>query len=178
MKRVGPSGASTKPLRGRLTMIGGSALLLVSLFLSNPSSVEARCHAIEITWYSPTGIAGCEVYGVGWASHYPGPGVAVNACEWPWTDCAPIRITVLATGASLTVTPTMFCDCYTGVHSGPLRERLVDLDPSALAALGLDPSLGLFKVRVEPARGTSGGAGPSGSSPIELLPNTAMSAPR
>jgi hypothetical protein len=39
----------------------------------------------------------------------------------------------------------------------------VDLDPAAVAALGLDPSQGLFPVRVDPM------------SP--LLPNTSMEAP-
>jgi len=50
----------------------------------------------------------------------------------------------------------MFCDCYTGTRD----QRLVDLDPVTLAALGLDPSKGLYPVRVTPV----GGA----------LPDTAM----
>jgi len=50
----------------------------------------------------------------------------------------------------------MFCDCYTGER----EQRLVDLDPSTLRALGLDPSQGLFPVRVTPVAGA--------------LPDTAM----
>jgi len=51
----------------------------------------------------------------------------------------------------------MYCDCYTGILG---KERLVDLDPSTLRALGLDSSQGLFPVRVTPVAGA--------------LPDTAM----
>jgi hypothetical protein len=69
------------------------------------------------------------------------------------------------------VTPTMFCDCYTGIHQGKYQERLIDLDPSMVRALGLDPSQGLWPVTVTPLSGprtTTGAASPS------ALPDTAI----
>ena len=87
---------------------------------------------------------------IGIASMWAGPGAATHDCVWPWTDCAPRRVTSLDTGLSIVVTPTMYCDCYTG-YTGPHgeTERLIDLDPSQVAALGLDPSSGLWRVTVE-----------------------------
>lgn len=125
-----------------------------------------------MTWYSPTGVAGCEIYGEGLASHWQGPGVARNDCLWPWTHCTPIRITSLQTGRSLTVTPTMYCDCYTGTSD----QRLVDLDPSTLRALGLDPAAGLYPVRVTPLgfNGITAGGGTTTTSTASTLPDTAM----
>jgi hypothetical protein len=120
------------------------AFLLLALF---PTSAAAECRPYPITEHSPTGIVGCVVYGEGIASRWPGPGVARNDCEWPWTGCTTIRITSLDTGRSIVVTPTMFCDCYTGTAD----ERLVDLDPAAVSALGLDWSRGLYRVTVEVA---------------------------
>ena len=94
----------------------------------------------------PTGVKGCEVYGEGLASMWAGPGVARNDCVYPWTACASIRITSLETGISVDRTPTMYCDCYTGTAD----ERLVDLDPPTVAALGLNPDVPtLHGVRVE-----------------------------
>lgn len=129
--------------------------LLIHFF--RPSPVQAACHPIPITDYSPTGVAGCSVYGEGLASWYAGPGVARNDCLWPWEHCQAITITSSQTGRSVTVTPTMFCDCYTGTN----RQRLVDLDPAALRALGLNPAQGLFPVVVQPASSST-------------LPDTAM----
>jgi hypothetical protein len=74
------------------------------------------CEPYPITAYSPTGIVGCVVYGEGIASWYHGTGIARNDCVWPWTSCTPIKITSLETGRSVIVTPTMFCDCYTGTN--------------------------------------------------------------
>jgi hypothetical protein len=130
--------------------------LLVWLFLV-PNSVRAGCRAEPVTPDTPTGIAGCEVYGEGIASRWSGPGIARNDCVWPWTGCQPIRITSLDTGISITVTPTMFGDLYTGTAD----QRIVDLDPAAVEALGLDWSRGLYPVRVEPV--------------TVLLPDTAVS---
>lgn len=147
---------------GRLLLTCPAAVLLsgvlVQLTITRPVLAEptndlltdvklvGRCHPIEVTWYSPTGVAGCSVYGEGYASWWQGPGVARNDCLYPWRNCTPIRITSLATGLTISLRPTMFCDCYTGTA----RERLVDLPPSALRALGLDPADGLFPVLVEP----------------------------
>lgn len=125
-------------------------ILFVAVFTImafNPDLTEGACE-----YYTPnppnepTGVKGCEVYGEGFASQWGGPGVARNDCVYPWADCQPIRITSLDTGISVDVTPRMYCDCYTGTPEW----RIVDLDPPTLAALGLDPSLGLHRVTVEP----------------------------
>lgn len=91
------------------------------------------------------------MYGEGLASWWGGPGVARNDCLYPWTRCAPIRVTSMSTGLTVTVRPTMYCDCYTGTSD----ERLVDLDPASLRALGLwdQRSRGLFPITVEPLAG-------------------------
>ena len=119
------------------------------------------CRPEPVTPNTPTGIAGCVVYGEGIASRWGGPGVARNDCVWPWLNCTPIVITSLETGKAITISPTMFCDCWLG-HDGPNGEtaRIVDLDPIALQLLGLDPSRGLYPVTVEPA--------------ASMIPNTAM----
>jgi hypothetical protein len=130
-----------------LKVLASAALIAVLVNLA-PSPVAARCHPIEVTKFTPTGIAGCEVYGEGLASWWAGPGVARNDCLWPWENCQPIVIRSLITGRSITVRPTMFGDLYTGTSN----QRLVDLDPAALRALGLWEmrSHGLFPVRVTP----------------------------
>jgi hypothetical protein len=138
--------------------------LLVSC-LTGPPPTLAACMQTAKEWYNPTGWEGCTVYGTGLASHYEGPGVARNDCLYPWTACEPIRITSLTTGRSIVVTPVMFCDCYHGTGD----ERLVDLDPTAVRALGLDWSTGLYPVRVEPA-GRHGHV--EGNQPA--IPDTAM----
>lgn len=140
---------------------------LLILLLVRP---VAACGPTPITEHTPSGVAGCELYGEGTASMWAGPGVARNDCVYPWDDCTPIRITVLATGAWVEVRPTMFCDCWFG-GDGPNGEtiRIVDLDPATVAALGLDPAQGLWDVRVEPA----GGVVRKGAS-AHTLPDTAM----
>jgi len=139
-------------------------LLLVAIMVTIASRVTAYdgCKPYPVGPYSPTGIVGCQVYGEGIASWYHGTGVARNDCVYPWIACQPIRITSLDTGRSVVVTPTMFCDCYTGTPD----ERLVDLDPETVQRLGLNPSRGLFPVRVEPWV--------VGSEPPTTLPDTAM----
>jgi hypothetical protein len=57
----------------------------------------------------------------------------------------------------------MFCGCWVPNVAHPLR--LIDLDPRQVAALGLDPADGLWRVRVE--RVSSSG-----------IPDTALEEPR
>lgn len=151
-------------------------LLIITLAMAFllPRPVEAACE-----YYppdppnEPTGVKGCEVYGVGKASMWGGPGVATNACIYPWTACQPIRITSLETGISVDRVPTMYCDCFTGTED----ERLVDLDPATVAALGLDPDVPtLHDVRVEPIGiPVLDAAGPDPTcDPACALPDTAV----
>lgn len=135
-------------------------LLLASIALAGKArgAEPSGCHSIPVTWFSPTGIAGCVVYGDGMASMWGGLGAARNDCVYPWRHCQPIAITSLTTGLRIIVTPTMYCDCYTGTR----RERIVDLDPSMVRALGLEPAEGLWPVNVQPADASSG------------IPDTAM----
>lgn len=135
----------------------GVGLLVTSLVRSYDGCVTYE----PVPPHEPTGVKGCIVYGAGTASRWPGPGVARNDCVYPWRDCQPIRITAVSTGLSIVVTPTMYCDCYT---TTPM-ERIVDLDPAAVAALGLDWADGVYDVVV--------------TTPEQLdwyvLPDTAMS---
>lgn len=139
--------------------------VLLSAFL--PAPVSAACHPEPVGPNTPTGVAGCVIYGEGTASHWQGPGVARNDCVYPWADCTTIRITSLDTGRSITVRPTMFCDCYTGTSD----QRIVDLDPAAVSALGLSWSRGLYPVRVEPVVPEQ-----RIGTPLVGMPDTAMEA--
>lgn len=84
----------------------------------------------------------------GWASTWAGPGAATRDCTWPWTDCQTRAVQSLDTGVTIIVTPTMYCRCRVPGVAHP--RRLIDLDPAMVAALGLDPADGLWKVRVWP----------------------------
>ena len=157
---------SDDPRPGCVMLLWGAVLAILFwgglawLWLGMPTPVLGACELTNREDYNPTGWEGCTRYGDGIASHWAGPGVARNDCLWPWTHCTPIRITSAQTGLSITVTPTMFCDCWYGMAG---HERLVDLDPAAVAALGLAWADGLYPVTVEPA---SGG-----------LPDTALEGP-
>jgi hypothetical protein len=122
------------------------------------------CREEPASQWAPAGYVCGPQYGIGWASMWGGPGVARNDCVYPWTDCPPLRVTSLQTGLSITVMPVTWCMCWVGV-TGPNGEqqRIIDLDLSQVAALGLDPSRGLWKVRVTPASPL----------PTTLLPDTA-----
>jgi hypothetical protein len=148
--------------------VSGALLIAILGFtllfwLMVPRAVNAECQTYPPNPpHEPTGIKGCEIYGEGIASRYPGNGVARNDCVYPWTNCQTIKITSLETGLTAIVTPMMYCDCYTGTTD----ERIVDLDNFTLGLLGLNWNDGLYPVRVEPVNGAA-------SSAIGLLPNTA-----
>ncbi len=127
---------------------------------------DETCEPIEVTWYSPTGIAGCTLDGAtdGIASTYPGEFAAANWCVWPWTDCGYASVQSHVTGLTITVPVAMYCDCYTNTSD----ERLIDLTPEQVAALGLDVRDGLFAVTVTPFREGASSA---------TLPDTAVEAP-
>lgn len=158
-----------------------SLTLLIAASLMNPMPVKAKCHPYEIGPNSPTGCVNDVAYGTGKASQYAGDGVARNDCTYPWTACTPIRITSLLTGVTVTVRPTMYCDCWRGLlpgQTGPNgeRPRLVDLDPGTVAKLGLTKytAAGLFDVTVWPANGSvSTKVSESGTD----LPDTSMPGP-
>lgn len=130
-----------------------------------PSEANAQdCEPEPASQWAPAGWICPPQYGDGIASTWGGPGAARNDCVYPWTDCVPLRVTALSTGRSITVTPTTWCHCYVNAP-GPNGEtaRIIDLDPSQVAALGLDASQGLFRVTVQPA--------------TALLPDTAVTGP-
>lgn len=109
---------------------------------------DSGCYRVDKTPNTPTGIAGCQVWGEGIASHYgPGNGVAMNFCTWVLRHeqgCGYATITSLDTGLSVRVPIVDFCDCYTGTDN----QRIVDLQYGVLEALGLNYSGGLFEVSV------------------------------
>jgi len=124
----------------------------------------AACETTPVTTNTPTGIAGCEVFGEGTASHYgPGDGVAMNFCTWEvrhTSGCGIVTIQSVETGEVVQAPVVDFCDCYTGTA----KQRIVDLQYGVVARLGLDLNRGLYPVivwregLVEPL----------------MLPNTAM----
>ena len=130
--------------------IAVTALLLTA---ATARAGDEDCHPIPVTWYSPTGIAGCTLDGPtdGIASTYPGDVAAANWCTYPWDDCGSVVVQSHDTGLTITVPVAMYCDCYTGTA----QERLVDLTPGQVAALGLDRARGLFHVTVTPVGAVS-----------------------
>lgn len=107
----------------------------------------------------------------GIASMWQGPGAATHDCVWPWKDCQTRSVQSLDTGLVIIVTPSMYCDCFVG-RTGPNgeTERLIDLAPSMVAALGLDPAAGLFRVRVTPVDADTG----QPAATPQSIPNTAV----
>lgn len=88
----------------------------------------------------------------------------VNPSHLAWGTRADNRKRGLQYGRRRT-TPFIRPRRYTGTPD----ERIVDLDAATLAALGLDPSQGLFPVVVEPVAGSL--------DPPPVLPDTAMAKP-
>jgi hypothetical protein len=117
-----------------------------------PPQIDAGCYAVPITPNTPTGIAGCARSGAGIGSTYgsAGFGVAMNFCSWTRRHargCGSVTIYAPATGVSVRAPVVDFCDCYTGTAD----ERIVDMLPAVVDALGLDRSGGLWRVVVSPA---------------------------
>jgi hypothetical protein len=156
-----------RSLRSRL-LAHAAAVALVLAAAGLARGAAPGCEPIPVTWWSPTGVAGCVVYGEGTASMWGGPGAARNDCVYPWADCQTIAIQSLQTGLVIVVTPTMYGDLYLG-DDDPANDRIVDLDPGMVAALGLDAAAGLWPVSVWPVDAWSG---------QPLLPNTATGAHR
>lgn len=137
----------------RLVMLGIIGAVIAGIFyfgvFASVMKVSAACQPEPITQYTPTGIAGCERWGKGIASHYgPGNGVAMNFCTWELrhgSGCGSVTITSLETGLTVRAPVIDYCDCYTGTD----RERIIDLQYGVVAALGLDLAKGLYPVIVK-----------------------------
>lgn len=136
----------------RLVMLGIVGAVIAGIFyfgvFASVMKVRGACQPEPITANTPTGIAGCERWGKGIASHYgPGSGVAMNFCTWELrhgSGCGSVTITSVETGLSVRAPVIDFCDCYTGTP----RERIVDLQYGVVEALGLDLAKGLYPVIV------------------------------
>lgn len=149
----------------------GRAIVLAALLAICATSVYAgdpECEPEPASVWAPAGYV-CEPhYGIGTASTWDGPGAATNGCSWEVrhsVGCPLIAIRSLDTGLVVITRPVEWCMCWVGVR-GPLgeTERLVDLSPDLVAALGL-PGPGLYDVEVRPFREGIGSAG---------LPDTAL----
>ena len=128
-----------------------AALVLFALLFFVMATDVAACESTPITANTPSGIAGCERWGAGTASHYgPGDGVAMNFCTWALrhsSGCGWVTITSAQSGQSVSALVIDFCDCWTGTPD----ERIVDLQYGVVAALGLDLADGLYPVSVQAA---------------------------
>jgi hypothetical protein len=160
-------------------------LVLAFLLIFIPSPAQAdECIPEPASEWAPAGWACPPVYGEGIASTWPGPGAARNDCTWPFIDCETVTVTSSDTGLSISVTPVTWCHCWTRVQ-GPSGEtdRIIDLDPSQVRALGLDPSRGLWRVSVHAGEPREAARTPNpepvGSSPTAgaMLPDTSMRTP-
>jgi len=134
-----------------------AAAVAALVLLSAPASggTYAGCYAYPVGPNTPTGIAGCEVWGDGIASWYSssGSGVAMNFCTWVRrhdTGCGSVSIYSYDTGVEVIARVVDFCDCYTGTS----KQRIVDLQGGVVSALGLSRSAGLYSVRVLPSAGS------------------------
>lgn len=164
----------------RLTVVAFIwVVLMFSIGLLLASYVRAYdgCYPVPVTDNTPTGVAGCEVFGDGTASHYgPGSGVAMNFCTWVLrhsTGCGWVSIRSHQTGIVVTVPVVDFGDLYTGTA----QQRIADLQWGVVDALGLDRSQGLYEVTVWREQVGPLATPASASGPSLMLPDTAGSGP-
>jgi hypothetical protein len=138
---------------GRVLAAAFVAVLIGALlaFVVGVALASAACEPEPVTVNTPTGIAGCEVWGDGIASMYgPGDGAAMNFCTWEVrhsVGCGMVEVAALDTGRTVIVPVIDFCDCYTGTSN----QRIIDLQYGVVDALGLPRSAGLWAVHVTPA---------------------------
>jgi rare lipoprotein A (peptidoglycan hydrolase) len=101
----------------------------------------------------------------GIASWYgSGSGVATQWCTWTLrhaAGCGLLAVQSQQTGIVVIVSVVDWCQCYRGTPD----ERIVDLQPGVVAALGLDLTQGLYPVTIWIVDSETG------------MPDTAMSAP-
>lgn len=145
-----------------LTRLRNHSIILVALLLTLAAApVDADppdCETEAASVWAPAGYICPPRYGVGTASTWNGPGAATNSCTHAIRDttgCPAIAIRSLDTGLLVVTEPIEWCMCWVGVI-GPYgeTERLVDLGPGLVEALGL-PGPGLYAVEVTPFRGAA-----------------------
>ena len=152
-----------------------ASLLMAGFVLTIAATARAGepegCQPEPASQWAPAGWVCPPRYGVGTASTWNGSGAATNSCSYvvrESTGCQTLAIRSLDTGIVVIATPVDWCMCWVGV-TGPNgeTERLVDLSPDLVAALGL-PGPGLYDVEVQPFRENQSSA---------VLPDTASEAP-
>jgi hypothetical protein len=117
-----------------------------------PGRAQSAAPGIPGPWVPPAASQG-ELVGI--ASWYgTGSGVATQWCSWTYRHSTPGGCGFLAiqshdTGLIALAPVIDWCQCYPGTP----QERIVDLQLGVVAALGLDPSRGLYQVTTWPVDG-------------------------